>query len=407
MLTVTAAQLRAIAGGKAPLAAKIAESFNPLAAAFGLTTPLRVAHFLAQLAHESGGYRYVREIWGPTAAQKRYEGRADLGNTHPGDGERFKGRGLIQVTGRANAAELTAWIRKRYPDAPDFEAHPEAMEQFPWALIGAFWFWETRKLNALADRDDVVAVTKKINGGTNGLADRKAALARAKVQFGIEAAPKAAPIAKKAPTARPAASAAELPEFSVRAIQRRLIALGYHDVGLVDGKVGPKFENALRQLQQRASDMGERVSVDGKYGPQTQSLLDEAKGDRYKAVVSQERLAITASDLAAAGTPAVTKSRKIVWSSVGSVLMAAATFGVALVQGWQTQPDIPWYAQTVMGFLPPWVLPVVIVALNLYNTAKAQGLISSAVERVREGIDNPGPTTDRPGGIFGQLFGGR
>lgn len=218
-------------------------------------------------------------------------------------------------------------------------------------------------------------------------------------------APKAAPFAKKAPTARPAASAVDLPEFTVRAIQRRLIALGYHDVGLVDGKIGPKFENALRQLQQRASDMGERVSVDGRYGPQTQGLLDEAKGDRYKAVVSEERRSITASDLAAAGTPAVTKSRKIVWSSVGSVLMAAATFGVALVQGWQTQPDIPWYAQTVMGFLPPWVLPVVIVVLNLYNTAKAQGLISSAVERVREGIDNPGPITNRPGGIFGQLFG--
>ncbi len=218
-------------------------------------------------------------------------------------------------------------------------------------------------------------------------------------------APKAAPVAKKAPTARPSASVVDLPEFTVRAIQRRLIALGYHDVGLVDGKIGPKFENALRQLQQRAADMGERVSVDGRYGPQTQGLLDEAKGDRYKAVVSEERRSITASDLAAAGTPAVTKSRKIVWSSVGSVLMAAATFGVALVQGWQTQPDIPWYAQTVMGFLPPWVLPVVIVALNLYNTAKAQGLISSAVERVREGIDNPGPTTNRPGGIFGQLFG--
>lgn len=217
--------------------------------------------------------------------------------------------------------------------------------------------------------------------------------------------PKAPSVAKKVPTPRPAAAAGDLPEFTVRAIQRRLIALGYHDVGLVDGKIGPKFENALRQLQQRASDMGERVSVDGRYGPQTQGLLDEAKGDRYKAMVSEERRSITASDLAAAGTPAVTKSRKIVWSSVGSVLMAAATFGVALVQGWQTQPDIPWYAQTVMGFLPPWVLPVVIVGLNLYNTAKAQGLISSAVERVREGIDNPGPTTNRPGGIFGQLFG--
>lgn len=404
MLTVTAAQLRAIAGGKAPLAAKIAESFNPLAAAFGLTTPLRATHFLSQLSHESAGFRYVREIWGPTAAQKRYEGRADLGNTQAGDGKRYMGRGPIQITGRDNYRSFTAWIRRRYPEAPDFEAEPEKLETFPWAMMAAFWFWDTRGLNALADADNVTAVTRKINGGSNGLADRKAALARAKVELGVVTV-KPSPVAKKAPPARPAAAPADLPEFTVRAIQRRLIALGYHDVGLVDGKIGPKFENALRQLQQRASDMGERVSVDGRYGPQTQGLLDEAKGDRYKAVVSAERASITAQDLAAVGTPAVTKSRKIVWSSVGSVLMAAATFGVALVQGWQSQPDIPWYAQTVMGFLPPWVLPVVIVALNLYNTAKAQGLITSAVERVREGIDNPGRPEGRPGGIFGSLFG--
>ncbi len=181
-MNITGAQLRKIVGGTAPLAEMAAEAFNQYADAFGINTPLRVAHFWAQIGHESA-LRYNKEIWGPTAAQKRYEGRADLGNTQPGDGKRFMGHGMIQVTGRFNHRAFTVWARKRYPLCPDFEANPEKLAEFPWALLSAIWYWDSRNLNALADKDDVLAITKKVNGGTNGLEDRKRILANARKEF--------------------------------------------------------------------------------------------------------------------------------------------------------------------------------------------------------------------------------
>ena len=142
----------------------------------GIDTPLRLCHFMAQLAHESAHFQVTREF----ASGAAYEGRKDLGNTQPGDGKRYRGRGLIQTTGRANYREATADIRKINPAAPDFEADPEDLEEFPWALLAGVSYWRRRNINAPADRDDVLAVTKKINGGTNGLDDRRRYLAKAK-----------------------------------------------------------------------------------------------------------------------------------------------------------------------------------------------------------------------------------
>src|SRR3954463_13089870 len=142
----------------------------------GIDTPLRLCHFMAQLAHESAHFQVTREF----ASGAAYEGRKDLGNTHPGDGKRYRGRGLIQTTGRTNYQEAAADIKKMDSAAPDFEADPEALEEFPWALLSAISFWRRKKINAAADRDDVVAVTKLINGGTNGLDERKKYLAKAK-----------------------------------------------------------------------------------------------------------------------------------------------------------------------------------------------------------------------------------
>jgi putative chitinase len=138
-----------------------------------INTPRRQAHFLAQIGHESGELRFCEEI----ASGEAYEGRADLGNTQPGDGRRFKGRGLIQLTGRSNYAAYGSAVGVDLCTADNWLriADDPAM-----AVDVAGWFWEQKGLNALADNDDIRGITKRINGGFNGLEDRERQLARGK-----------------------------------------------------------------------------------------------------------------------------------------------------------------------------------------------------------------------------------
>jgi len=139
-------------------------------AEFDISTRERQAAFLAQIGHESGGLHWLVELWGPTAAQARYEGRKDLGNTQPGDGYRYRGRGLIQITGRANYEECGAAL------GVDLVNEPEKLGEPELASRSAAWFWESRGLNELADAGDFEKVTRRINGGLNGYADRVARL---------------------------------------------------------------------------------------------------------------------------------------------------------------------------------------------------------------------------------------
>lgn len=138
-----------------------------------LDNNLRLCHFMAQLAHESGGFRYMEEI----ASGQAYEGRKDLGNTVAGDGKLFKGRGPIQLTGRANY--------RTYGQALGiaFEQHPEIVALPSVGLMVACEYWSRNNLNKLADFDDIEGITRRVNGGTNGLADRKAYLAKMKGLF--------------------------------------------------------------------------------------------------------------------------------------------------------------------------------------------------------------------------------
>jgi putative chitinase len=136
---------------------------------FGIDTPQRQAAFLAQIAHESGSLNYVKEL----ASGKDYEGRKDLGNVESGDGVRFKGRGLIQITGRDNYRACGQVL-----DLPLID-NPELLETPENACRSAGWFWQSRGLNELADKGDFLLITKRVNGGTNGYKDRLAYYERA------------------------------------------------------------------------------------------------------------------------------------------------------------------------------------------------------------------------------------
>lgn len=145
---------------------------------FEINTPLRAAAFLAQLAHESAEFRFMEEIWGPTSAQRRYEPvttlSRNLGNTEPGDGKRFKGRGPIQLTGRSNYKRFSDLLGIDMISDPLVAATPEV------GFRTAGLYWKRNGLNELADKQFFKTITKRINGGFNGLEDRTRYYVRAK-----------------------------------------------------------------------------------------------------------------------------------------------------------------------------------------------------------------------------------
>ena len=169
----------------APRKAALAAFLNSTAAACSdLMAPHRLALFCAQIMHESGGLKYVKEVWGPTPAQQRYEGRTDLGNTQAGDGARFMGRDIMQITGRANYRALSDWLAaQRGGKTPDFESTPEALEQPEWLGLGALWYWSERVPRRFVERGDMEMITRAINGGLNGYADRLRYYNRAALHF--------------------------------------------------------------------------------------------------------------------------------------------------------------------------------------------------------------------------------
>ena len=182
-MNITSQQLKNIAVHADPrIIDVVVTHFNDLSTIYGLNTPIRAAHFFAQLIHESGSFRHVREI----ASGQAYEGRADLGNTHPGDGVKYKGHGYIQVTGRNNHAACPKHI---FGNEQTLIDDPELLCQPRHAMHSAMWFWNSRDLNVYADkpeawRKEIIFkkkkkpvnnfeyVTYRINGGFNGVTDR-------------------------------------------------------------------------------------------------------------------------------------------------------------------------------------------------------------------------------------------
>lgn len=160
-------------GANPARATELALAANVHLEAYSIKTQLRFCHFLAQLAHESGNFRYMEEI----ASGAAYEGRKDLGNVNKGDGVRYKGRGPIQLTGRANYRKYGQEL------GIDFENNPTIVALPSVGMLVACKYWSENNLNVFADYDDVTTITRRINGGLNGFDDRKNKLSMIKGWF--------------------------------------------------------------------------------------------------------------------------------------------------------------------------------------------------------------------------------
>lgn len=224
---------------------------------YEINTRLRVAHFLGQTCHESAGFRTTEEF----ATGDRYEGRADLGNTKPGDGRRYKGRGLLQLTGRANYRDFGKKL------GIDLEGDPELAAEPLLSLKIACEYWKKKKINAACDLDDVVRVTKLVNGGDNGLSDRRGYTAKAKSAVarleGIQLSGEAPPTGGRPVMRRGSRGDA------VVDLQRRLRKLGF--MVAVDADFGVGTEVAVAAFQR-----SHQLESNGIVGRDTWAALDAA-----------------------------------------------------------------------------------------------------------------------------------
>jgi len=220
--------------------------FSATLARYAIDTPLRVAHLLAQIAHESDGFCTTEEY----ADGRAYEGRRDLGNTQPGDGPRYKGRGLIQLTGRMNYALTGKEL------GLDLVGNPLSVNDPITYLLVACTFWTRLRINTPADADDLYEVTRLVNGGLNGLDSRLAYLTRAK---DLVAPLAAKAVAGEAGTTFPLLYRGET-GAAVAQLQKDLASRGYPVAR--DGSFGPGTETAIRHFQ-----VAHGLAADGIAGP--------------------------------------------------------------------------------------------------------------------------------------------
>ena len=212
---------------------------------YEVNTYLRVCHFLAQAAHEAASFRTLEEY----ASGAAYEGRKDLGNTQRGDGVRYKGRGIFQLTGRANYKRIGDMIGMDLENNPDLAESPEV------SVLTALEYWKSRGLNKFADADDVSTITKRINGGFNGFDDRKKYLAKAKtiIPNNFAFAKSDAPVTPQITDAVTQVNVvvAKIGDISpyVSDLQNMLIRKGYKITA--DGEFGPKTEVAVKDFQNK------------------------------------------------------------------------------------------------------------------------------------------------------------
>lgn len=235
------AVLRQIAPqAKSDVLAVVAPYLDEIFDKYEINTALRAAHFLGQAAHESDGFRTLVE-YGSDAYFKRYDGRKDLGNTHKGDGARYKGRCPFQLTGRANYKRVGTELGIDLVNDPDLAIQGQNCDE----ICGVYW--RDHNLNALADKDDIKAITRAINGGYNGLADRQLYTDRAKKALKPNDQP-VLPLVGNDSAGDPPVQE-PLSRERVKAVQQKLADLGYHLVGQIDGIVGGNTIAAVSAFQ--------------------------------------------------------------------------------------------------------------------------------------------------------------
>src|SRR5271170_8235252 len=266
-----------IADSQAKIIAEVGAVLAATLESFDITTRLRIAHFLGQTCEESAGYRTTEEF----ASGREYEGRRDLGNTQKGDGPRYKGRGLLQLTGRANYADYGKALGVDLVNNPTLAAQPAL------SLKIACEYWKRHNINADCDRDDAQSVTRQVNGGLNGLSDRIAFTQKAKTAVARLQAVQLSGAASGGAAAPGAASGGASTAGAATGQTRPVLARGSQGDAVVqlqnllrdqnfavavDGDFGPGTEVAATRFQ---SENG--LTADGIVGPQTWAALDAAK----------------------------------------------------------------------------------------------------------------------------------
>jgi putative chitinase len=246
-MVITSELIRSIASpkGRPLIINDVAKYLTQYMAEYEVNNYLRVCHFLSQATHECDGYNTLREYWGPTPAQRRYEGRKDLGNTVKGDGKRYMGRGIFQITGRYN---YRIYGRKL---GLDLEGNPSLAEDPKTSVLTALEYWKSKGLNELADKDDILSITRRINGGTNGLSDRRHYLEKAKklVPQNIGAIKKPQEVSQEVPVINIVMAKFGDDSPYVADLQDMLVRKGYTLV--VDGKFGKRTQDAVSDFQKK------------------------------------------------------------------------------------------------------------------------------------------------------------
>lgn len=421
-MQITVTLLRKFAGksAKADILKAIADHAGSVLPRYGISTPLRMQQFFAQIAHESGGFTIreesltytttarLRAVWPSrfkSDAQARpfvrnpqllgntvYASRMGNGSPSSGDGYRYRGRGLAQHTGKDGYAAIEKITGLPLVAHPDLVNAPEHMLE----CAAAFWRW--KKLGPDADRDDIVAVTKKWNGGTIGLADRKAWLSKARHIFteAVEPAqepsrePEADPSTEvrakpdPAPRANPESNPVVptgVPEETIVAVQKLLVEMGYHEVGIIGDKPGGRTAAAIAAFKTDRGLSGDPVIDD--------ALVSEVKRaalEGFKRPIAKERKEATAEDVA----PKIDTVKQTWWSRLWAKLIAIpgmilAGLG-ALKDSFDTARE---YVQPVFDFASdhiPWWAPVgAAAAIGIVIWISQRKAEQSTIDAYREG----------------------